>query len=236
MSRARQLVDRRNFNSLLMDASAASTDVADNILLDGTDSSSTDAGFRVLTEDFGTHVPYDSLPDGNRQLTDDAIYFEVSGVPTGSVAISHNTTTIPNYNRIMKDHNGNANIAADLNKFTCTVAGLYYLEHTTYIYISAGDASILTYNYSGLNVNGAGVGQNYRTQGYSGGSGYQWHMDTGTNRFQCIVPLSVGDYVEPRYYIYKTSGTMNNYYQARGKYPIFRGYLIKRFPSASAPT
>ena len=38
MSRARQLVDRRNFDSLLMDASAASTDVADTLLLDGTDS------------------------------------------------------------------------------------------------------------------------------------------------------------------------------------------------------
>jgi len=236
MSRARQLVDRRNFNSLLMDASAASTDVADNILLNGTDSSSTDADFRILTEDFGTHVSYDSLPDGNRQLTDDAIYFEVSGVPTGNVALTHNTATVPDYNRIMKDHNGNANIASDLNKFTCTVAGLYYLEHTTYIYQSAGGASILSYNYSGLKLNGSTMGVNYRTQGYSGGSGYQWHMDTGTNRFQIICPLSVGDYVEPYIYIYKTSGTMNNYYQARGKYPIFKGYLIKRFPSASAPT
>ena len=90
--------------------------------------------------------------------------------------------------------------------------------------------------HSGLNVNGSGVGQNYRTQGYSGGSGYQWHMNVGTNRFQCIVPLSVGDYVEPRLYIYKTGGTVNNYYNSRGKYPTFRGYLIKRFPSASAPT
>ena len=144
MSRARQLVDRRNFDSLLMDASAASTDVADKILLDGTDSSSTDAGFRILTEDFGTHVPYDSLPDGNRQLTDDAIFFEISGVPEGNVAISHNTTTIPNYNRIMKDHNGNANMAADLNKFTCTVAGLYYLEHSTYILQSAVKLKSLT--------------------------------------------------------------------------------------------
>ena len=236
MSRARQLVDRRNFDSLAMDASAASTDVNDTLLLDGTDSSSTDAGSRILTEDFGTHVPYDSLPDGNRQLTDDAIYFEVSGVPTGSVTISHNTATTPDYNRLMKDHNGNANIAADLNKFTCTVAGLYYLEHTTYIYMTAGHASILTYNYSGLYLNGSTMGVNYRTQGYSGGSGYQWHMDVGTNRFQLICPLSVGDYVEPYIYIYKTGGTVTNYYQAAGKYPNFVGYLIKRFPSASAPT
>ena len=232
MSRARQLVDRRNYNSLLMDASAASTDVADNILLDGTDSSSTDAGSRILTVDFGTHVPYDSLPDGNRQLTDDAIYFEVSGVPTGSVAISHNTTTIPNYNRIMKDHNGNANIAADLNKFTCTVAGLYYLEHTTYIYQSAGHASILTYNYSGLYLNGSTMGVNYRTQGYSGGSGYQWHMDVGTNTVKNICWLKKDDEIEPKLYLYKLGGILGNYMASSGTYPTFKGYLIKRLPNA----
>ena len=132
MSRARQLVDRRNFNSLLMDASAASTDVADNILLDGTDSSSTDAGFRVLTEDFGTHVSYDSLPDGNRQLTDDAIYFEVSGVPTGNVALTHNSAHVPDYNRIMKDHNERC---YDKEQLTLSQANDSLIHISFYIYM-----------------------------------------------------------------------------------------------------
>tara|TARA_Y100001963_G_scaffold7046_1_gene9096 strand:- start:1239 stop:1976 length:738 start_codon:yes stop_codon:yes gene_type:complete len=54
MGRARQLADGGLNDAILMDASAADTDVNDNILLNGTDSSSTDAGFNLLYED-GTH-------------------------------------------------------------------------------------------------------------------------------------------------------------------------------------
>lgn len=54
MGRARQLADGGINDAILMDASAADTDVNDNILLNGTDSSSTDAGFNLLYED-GTH-------------------------------------------------------------------------------------------------------------------------------------------------------------------------------------
>ena len=54
MGRARQLADGGLNDAILMDASAADTDVNDNILLNGTDSSSTDAGFNLLYEN-GTH-------------------------------------------------------------------------------------------------------------------------------------------------------------------------------------
>jgi len=54
MGRARQLADGGLNDAILMDASAADTDVNDNLLLEGTDSSSTDAGFNLLYED-GTH-------------------------------------------------------------------------------------------------------------------------------------------------------------------------------------
>ena len=54
MGRARQLAEGGLNDAILMDASAADTDVNDNILLNGTDSSSTDAGFNLLYED-GTH-------------------------------------------------------------------------------------------------------------------------------------------------------------------------------------
>lgn len=232
MSRARQLVDRRNFDSLVMDASAASTDVNDTLLLDGTDSSSTDAGFRILTEDFGTHVPYDSIHEGNRELTDDAIYFEVAGIPTGYDTISTNTVTTCDYDRIMKDHNGNANIATDLNKFTVPVSGLYYLEHTAYVYLGSAHASILSYNYVYLHRNGVDMSSFYRTQGYSGGSGYQWHMYIGTNTVKNICWLKKDDEIEPKIYLYKLGGILGNYMAGSGTYPTFKGYLIKRLPNA----
>ena len=54
MGRARQLADGGLNDAILMDASAADTDVNDNILLNATDSTSTDAGFNLLYEN-GTH-------------------------------------------------------------------------------------------------------------------------------------------------------------------------------------
>ncbi len=54
MGRARQLAEGGINDAILMDASAADTDVNDNLLLEGTDSDSADAGFNLLYED-GTH-------------------------------------------------------------------------------------------------------------------------------------------------------------------------------------
>ena len=54
MGRARQLADGGINDVILMDASASDTDVNDNLLLNATESSSTDAGFNLLYEN-GTH-------------------------------------------------------------------------------------------------------------------------------------------------------------------------------------
>ena len=51
MGRARQLAGRGNNDSLVLDSSAASTDVGELLLLDGTDASSSNAGFSTLQED-----------------------------------------------------------------------------------------------------------------------------------------------------------------------------------------
>ena len=51
MGRARQLAGRGNNDSLVLDSSAASTDVGELLLLNGTDASSSNAGFSTLQED-----------------------------------------------------------------------------------------------------------------------------------------------------------------------------------------
>ena len=51
MSRARQLVDRGNNYSILLDSSAADTDIGERLVLNGTNDSSLDAGFSILQED-----------------------------------------------------------------------------------------------------------------------------------------------------------------------------------------
>ena len=67
--------------------------------------------------------------------------------------ISHNTVTTVDYSTVWKDHNGNANMAADPSKFTCTVPGLYWFSHHIYLNLGATHASILTYYYSYLFLN-----------------------------------------------------------------------------------
>ena len=51
MGRARQLAGRGNNHSILLDSSAADTDVGERLVLNGTDSSSSDAGDNLLTEE-----------------------------------------------------------------------------------------------------------------------------------------------------------------------------------------
>ena len=68
MGRARQLADGGINDAILMDASAADTDVNDNILLEGTDSTSTNAGFNLLYEN-GTHDAAVTFPVGRDDLS-----------------------------------------------------------------------------------------------------------------------------------------------------------------------
>ena len=51
MGRARQIAGRGNNDSLVLDSSAASTDVGELLLLDATDASSSNTGFSILQED-----------------------------------------------------------------------------------------------------------------------------------------------------------------------------------------
>ena len=82
MGRARQLADGGINDAILMDASAADTDVNDNLLLEGTDSDSADAGFNLLYEN-GTH-------DGSALLTNTFLADMVSPVRSAG-----RTITIP---------------------------------------------------------------------------------------------------------------------------------------------
>ena len=87
MGRARQLADGGLNDAILMDASAADTDVNDNILLEGTDSTSTDAGFNLLYEN-GTH-------DGSALLTNTFLADMVSPVRSAGRTITIPDVTEP---------------------------------------------------------------------------------------------------------------------------------------------
>ena len=93
MGRARQLADGGINDAILMDASASDTDVNDNILLNGTDSSSTDAGVNLLYEN-GTHDAAVTLPLGrdNLSLTGNIVQVK-QGLFAGFVTLTNSGTS-----------------------------------------------------------------------------------------------------------------------------------------------
>ena len=227
MSRAREFATQGNNAALVLNSSAASTDVGENLLLEGTDSSSTNAGYHLLQEKYGTHVPYDQLEPGNRpQLNKDTIWFRTwFGVTGGTQSISHATVTTCAYDAVHWDHNGNANMAADPNKFTCTVPGIYWFKLSNYLTFT-GHASVHQYSYAYINRNGRDFINQYHSHGYGGGSGYTMH-NTGTQTTEGTGILSVGDYVEPKVYYYKhadAAPVITTYNLQDG----FWGMLLKR--------
>jgi len=232
MSRAREFASKGNNAALVLNSSAASTDVGENLLLEGTDSSSTDAGYHLLQEKYGTHVPYDQLEPGNRpQLNKDTIWFRTwFGVTGGTQSISHATTTTCAYDAVYWDHNGNANMAADPSKFTCTVPGIYWFKISNYLTFT-GHASVHQYSYNELKKNDRAFISQYHSHGYGGGSGYTMH-NIGTQTTEGTGILGVGDIVEPKVYYYKhadAAPVITTYAIQDG----FWGLLLKRLDNFS---
>ena len=146
MGRARDFAARgeQGRSALVLDASAADTDVHENILLDGTDAASKNAGFNIMQEDFSTDVPLDSLPPGSRPiLNDDLIWFHTWYGSGGSQTISEATTTKCTFDAVKWDWQGNANMTADPSQFTVPVSGYYYLRFSVYYSISAHNLSLI---------------------------------------------------------------------------------------------
>ena len=149
MGRARDFAARgeQGRSALVLDASAADTDVHENILLDGTDAASKNAGFNIMQEDFSTDVPLDSLPPGSRPiLNDDLIWFHTWYDHSGSQTISEATTTKCTFDAVRWDWQGNANMIDDPSQFTVPVSGFYYIRTSVYYSVSSHN-SILVYNY-----------------------------------------------------------------------------------------
>ena len=234
MSRAREFATQGNNAALVLNSSAASTDQGENLLLEGTDSSSTNAGYHLLQEKYGTHVTYDQLEPGNRpQLHKDTIWFRTWFAEGGTQAISDNTTTVCGYDAVHFDHNGNANMAADPSKFTCTVPGLYWFKMSNYITFAA-HASIHVYAYTYLRrttIKGWEYWlSQFHTHGTGGGSGFNIH-NNGTHYMEGVGILDVGDEIECVTYQYKNASspaTLTNYYTQDG----FWGLLLKRLDNS----
>ena len=235
MGRAYRLATKGNNDALVLDSSAADTDVGTNLLLDstgGTNAHPTDEGAHILMEDFGTETAQSNLPFADQTTpAEDHVSWNVWR--TTRQTISTNTVTTMSFDYVVHDWMGNANAAADPSKITITVPGIYYLRHNAYYTVSGGDA-IGIYEYSYIYVNGSARFLKYATLGYGGGSGYNW-IKQGTKVTEGFTHLHEGDEVEYYVYFYRTAGTLYAGFTGTNIYDDWKagggmGHLIKRLP------
>ena len=233
MGRAYRLATKGNNDALVLDSSAADTDVGTNLLLDstgGTNAHPTDEGAHILIEDAGTETAQSNLLSTDQTNTaPDHVSWHVDR--TSKQTISTATATKMTFDYVEWDWMGNANAADDPSKITITLPGIYYLRHQTYYSISGGDA-IGIYEYVQIYINGVVALVHYNTLGYGGGSGYNY-IHQGSKTCDGMIHLHEGDEVEYYVYFYRTAGTLYAGGSSLGNDNIGRGgygHLIKRLP------
>ena len=135
MARARQLAGRGNYDTLLLDASSADTDVGEQILLDSSDGSGSDIGFAILQEDATDNADVEVttyLDNGVFNFTtppknDNHVMFRVTfPVDTSGVVMSNQTYTALNFSVV--DYNIGGGWDESNYYFKPPIAGYYQLQ------------------------------------------------------------------------------------------------------------
>ena len=237
MGRARDFASKGNQgrSALVLDSSSAGTDVLENILLEGTDSSSSNSGSFLMQEDFGTHVSLDNLPPGSRPLKNEEKIRFRTGMKYGTFqSLSHNTVAKCQYDAVYEDYLGNANMKDNPAKFTCTVPGLYYVSHNAYITSDGTPNTLMARRFVMISKTDTS-GQfdqyyagNFQVHSYNSASSYNMKFIFSI-WVEKLAILREGDFLEPEVYVSKTgASTLRNYtYGSTG----FYGMLIQRYDS-----
>ena len=135
MSKARELAGRGNYDTLLLDASSADTDVGEQILLDSSDGSGSDIGFAILQEDATDNADVEVttyLDNGVFNFTtppknDNHVMFRVTfPVDTSGVVMSNQTYTALNFSVV--DYNIGGGWDESNYYFKPPIAGYYQLQ------------------------------------------------------------------------------------------------------------
>ena len=126
MGRARQIAGRGNNDSLVLDSSAASTDVGELLLLNGTDASSSNDGFSLLQED-ATDNAFDAGPfvlsEAPISVANPAFKAFLSASQTG---LTSSADTKVNFDAIEYDVGGYYDNTTNY-RYTPLVAGYYHI-------------------------------------------------------------------------------------------------------------
>ena len=135
MARARELAGRGNYDTLLLDASSADTDVGEQILLDSSDGSGSDIGFAILQEDATDNADVEVttyLDNGVFNFTtppknENHVMFRVTRpVDVTGVVLADVTYVGLTFTQV--DYNIGGGWDSSINSFKPPIAGYYQLQ------------------------------------------------------------------------------------------------------------
>ncbi len=228
MARARQLASRGNYDTLLLDASSADTDVGEQILLDSSDGSGSDIGFAILQEDAtdNADVEVTSFIDPNETL----IFTSPPKIETNpsfkvflsaNQAVAHGTFTKVNLDIVAHDIGG----FYDTTNFRYqpTIPGYYRFFLRCYAGTAVDVYAIISLIYkNGLGYTNGGIYSRIQMNGLSNDDMYASTLDVSE-----VLYMDGDDYIEAYNYQASEDAQACSVF-GNGPATTMSGYLIAR--------
>ena len=204
MGRARQLAGRGNNHSILLDSSAADTDVGERLVLNGTDTNLSNVGFSILQEDETDNpdVEVTSFIDPNDTL----IFTSPPKIETNpsfraflsaNMATAHGAFTKVTFDVVTHDIGGNFDVSN--NRYQPTIPGYYRFFMKQYVGSAVDVYAILSLIYkNGLGYQSGGIYARMQQNGLSNDDMYASTVDVSE-----VFYMDGDDYVEG--YVYQAS-------------------------------
>ena len=204
MGRARQLAGRGNNHSILLDSSAADTDVGERLVLNGTDTNLSNVGFSILQEDETDNpdVEVTSFIDPNDTL----IFTSPPKIETNpsfraflsaNMATAHATFTKATFDVVTHDIGSGFDVSN--NRYQPTIPGYYRFFMKQYVGSAVDVYAILSLIYkNGLGYQSGGIYARMQQNGLSNDDMYASTVDVSE-----VFYMDGDDYVEG--YVYQAS-------------------------------
>ena len=204
MGRARQLAGRGNNHSILLDSSAADTDVGERLVLNGTDTNLSNVGFSISQEDETDNpdVEVTSFIDPNDTL----IFTSPPKIETNpsfraflsaNMATAHGAFTKVTFDVVTHDIGSGFDISN--NRYQPTIPGYYRFFMKQYVGSAVDVYAILSLIYkNGLGYQSGGIYARMQQNGLSNDDMYASTVDVSE-----VFYMDGNDYVEG--YVYQAS-------------------------------
>lgn len=204
MGRARQLAGRGNNHSILLDSSAADTDVGERLVLNGTDTNLSNVGFSILQEDETDNpdVEVTSFIDPNDTL----IFTSPPKIETNpsfraflsaNMATAHGAFTKVTFDVVTHDIGGNFDVSN--NRYQPTIPGYYRFFMKQYVGSAVDVYAIISMIYkNGVGYQQGGIYSRMQFAGFTNDDMYASTVDVSE-----VFYMDGDDYVEG--YVYQAS-------------------------------